>query len=214
MYAVIAQSTIAVAHMYPPGMLFVLIISRHTDGVTDSVTDSVDKQRDRWRDRRRDRRHDRQCDRHCDRHYNRQHDRQCDLTQSSVQWVCPLTLSWPMALTSSRRACRGTMHWGEAAASTPTSIALIALFHILQQASPLGHSLTQLRLRILVYSMLCGIAYRVGFNYKLGLVFQNAEYTLSLWGLTLVWMLLLRKSKTTLGCLMVSCDLLPLILLF
>ena len=44
-----------------------------------------------------------------------------------------LTLSWPMALTSSRRACRGTMHWGEAAASTPTSIALMARFHMLHR---------------------------------------------------------------------------------
>ena len=59
---------------------------------------------------------------------------------SFLQWMqqphesvdhAELTLSWPMALTSSSLACRGTTHWGDAAASTPTSMALIALFHIL-----------------------------------------------------------------------------------
>ena len=46
-----------------------------------------------------------------------------------------LTWSCPMALTSSRRACRGTLHWGEAAAVTPTSMARMARFHMLHQGS-------------------------------------------------------------------------------
>ena len=50
-------------------------------------------------------------------------------SRQSLTWSCPI------ALTSSRRACRGTLHWGEAAAVTPTSMARMARFHMLHQGS-------------------------------------------------------------------------------
>ena len=50
-------------------------------------------------------------------------------SRQSLTWSCP------MALTSSRRACRGTLHCGEAAAVTPTSMARMARFHMLHQGS-------------------------------------------------------------------------------
>ena len=108
----------------------------------------------------------RQCDRQCNRQCDRQCDRHCSLQDSSAKGLCLLTLSWPMALTSSRRACRGTMHWGEAAASTPTSIALMALFHILHRASPcVTHpDSTQTSCSDILNALLCCVVYKAVFH--------------------------------------------------
>ena len=60
-------------------------------------------------------------------------------SRQSLTWSCPI------ALTSSRRACRGTLHWGEAAAVTPTSMARMARFHMLHQGSNRVSGLHQLK---------------------------------------------------------------------